>query len=166
MSHDGRRLERFREGLPRERGKVVPARSLSIAVGWEPARWRALERDAQWTSAQRAQVASGVADVMALLEVDQHAIDVAVAFVERASGSLPALAPATWRDRRGPALPQGRKLGTRLADGPDGRKHAIQREEPTPHEIDARAASVVPDSALEPLGRRWARRGTVLLVAR
>lgn len=113
MSHDGKRLEKFREALPREKGRPVPARSLALALKWEEARWRNLERAQEWSSSQRALAASGAEAIAALLDAPEDARNSAVSFVRSGEGALGALGSAMWRgpDPARPATPGRRARG-------------------------------------------------------
>lgn len=112
MFSDGKRLEAWRESLPRG---PIAARSLSVALGWEESRWWNLERIDRWKARQADELRIGLDQVLDRLDVDDAARAAAIAYVLE-GGEFPP-PPARWRDGMCPSQPVGRKKGTRVRNG-------------------------------------------------
>jgi hypothetical protein len=118
-SSDGKRLERWRETLPRASNAPISATSLSRCLGWAPTRWTQLEKKATWSLHHRAEVERGLRGVCDRLDVDMTTADRVVAHV---LDGAPAPQLGAWRDGLCPAAPMGRPLGS-------GRARSRERED-------------------------------------
>lgn len=123
---DGKRLEAWRESLPRLRnGVAMSTRSLAMAAGWEPSRWWRLEKTHPWSEHQRAEVAEGVRAVASRLVGGEAVVNACVAHV---LDGKKAPAFSGWLEGQCPAARVGRPKGTGRPVGPR-RDSRTSREE-------------------------------------